>query len=128
MNVETAVGEELEKAAEGSNIAVRVQVNSDWVTSIIYDCECDNILTPENVKAMARIEERILQLPNWPKMCFATSIDDSGCSASAYESFASKFPQPSTVTQSEIDAKLTELTTEPTYTNVKGLFDKGFSS
>ena len=77
---------------------------------------------------MSRIEEKILQLPNWPKLCSAVSIDDQGCSSSSYDSFVKHFPQPSTVTQSELDAKLTELTTEPTYTKAKGLFDKGFSS
>ena len=91
LNVETIVAEELDKATDGSDIAVRVQVDSFLATSVIYDCECDNILTPANIKTMARIEEKILQLPNWPRICYAVSINDQGCSSSAYESFASQF-------------------------------------
>ena len=66
---ETLLTYELDKASTGSDLSVRVHSPSDWVTQIVYDCECDNIITVENVKRMASIEAQVLQLPNWHKLC-----------------------------------------------------------
>ena len=38
LNVETLVGEELDKASDGSQIAVRVQFHPSWYTVVAYDC------------------------------------------------------------------------------------------
>ena len=38
LNVETLVGEELDKASDGSQIVVRVQFHPSWYTVVAYDC------------------------------------------------------------------------------------------
>ena len=54
------IEEELSKNADGGEVAVRVLQHDDYATSVLYDCKCDNILTPENTRLMANIEQRIL--------------------------------------------------------------------
>ena len=128
-DMENLISEELEKDESGGNVEVRVLSNALWQTTVIYKCKsCTNILTLENLKAMASLERKILQINDWPLLCQATSTADTGCSASSYESFASQFLNPETATQADLDAKLTELTTDPTFTDKKHLFDKSFSS
>ena len=92
--MQTLIEEELSKDGEGGQVAVRVQQHDDYATSVLYDCKCENILTPENIKIMARIEQRILQIPEWPTLCLAVSSVDTGCSSAAYTSFASQFASP----------------------------------
>ena len=125
---ETLFLDELDKASGGSSLSVRVLTPNDWVMQIIYDCSCDNIITVENVKRMAYLESLVLQLPNWPKLCLATSHSDTGCSSSSYTSLASLISNPHTLTEAVLNVTLATITQEPIYTAVKSLFGKEFSA
>ena len=91
LDVQELIERELSRDADGGNVAVRVQQHDHYSTSVLYDCKCDNILTPENTRLMANIERRILQIAEWPSLCLAVSNLDHGCSSAAYTSFASQF-------------------------------------
>ena len=125
---ETLISESLNKASDGSEMSVRTISQNKWVTQIVYDCACDNIFTPENIQQMAFLESKVLQLPSWTKVCFATSANDPGCSSASYTSLASLFASPSTVTEEVLNGTLQVITTEPTYSKIKHLFGKEFSA
>ena len=125
---ETLISESLNMASDGSEMSVRIISQSKWVTQIVYDCHCDNIITPENIQQMAFLESKVLQLPYWTKVCFATSANDPGCSSASYTSLASQFASPSTITEEVLNGTLQGITTEPTYSKIKHLFGKEFSA
>ena len=126
---ETLLLAELDKASAESSMAVRVMSQGEWVTQIVYECECDNILTVEHVRRMAHIESLVLQLPAWPQVCLATSGNDPGCSSASYHSIALLFSNPHTVTEAELNATLNSVTSDSaSYRKIKHLFGKEFSS
>ena len=128
LDAETLLSDTLNEAAEGSRVQARVISPSRWVTQIVYTCECDNIITPENVRQMALLESRVMQLPVWPNLCMATSGNDPGCSSAAYASLASQFLSPHTVNEAVLNATLEKITTEPTYSKIKHLLGANFSA
>ena len=129
LDMETLIDEELQSDTSDGPMAERISSQRRWTTHLIYKYNsCDNVLTLDNLKAMAKIEKKILQIKEWPILCEATSSADSGCASDAYVSFASQFSSPETTTEAELEAKLSELTTGQTYNSLKYLFDKGFSS
>lgn len=54
--------------------------------SSVKNCPGDNILTPDGFKLIKEVEDYIKNLPDYPKFCLATSVNDKTCSPQGFTS------------------------------------------
>ena len=144
---EAAVAEIQAKMNDSGQIPLQTITNPNWDWHIALDCSdddtnsCDNILTPEGIRLMLRVDAMIEEDPAWTKMC-ALDHATGECFAEARPGgttakasplllFESLLPDAdlANITQEEIDDVLEQFAGAPdAYWNLAlPLFSKDFS-
>lgn len=67
---------------------VRSQRIDLWLTSVMFESDDDNILTPEKLEQIFEVEQTILDFEEWPNLCLARSEFDKDCDQFSYISLA----------------------------------------
>jgi len=73
---EAATAEIQEKSTPNGEIPLQSITKQDWWLNIGVECireGCDNILTPEGLKLLSKIDELVESDPLWPKVCLHDS-------------------------------------------------------
>ena len=139
---EAAISEIQEKSTPSGEISLRSISKQDWWLNIGVECikkDCENILTPEGIELLIKIDELIENDPLWPSVCLRASDTDPSCANDIMNmNIAKTSPVPifkaaygedlSELTQFAIDFALFGLAYDETLFEMAiPLFSKGFN-
>ena len=109
---EAAISEIQERSTPTGEIPLQSISKQDWWLNIGVECikkDCDNILTPQGVELLVKIDELIENDPLWPKVCLRASETDPSCANDALNMHIAKI-SPVPIFKAAYGEDLSELT------------------